>query len=255
MRVTDVKSEEKGGWKVMVGAIDGIVGDGGDGELRKGSLERVVGNVFVEDTGDGGLAMLFQGGEGERKVKYWEGDVGDREIEDINKWVTTRAEVAEAEAPAEERLEASCHCGGVRFHLLRLDDDTTKKHRASLCMCRSCRLSVGQSLTAWVMRIPFNRVIRDDGRPVDNSLFGTLRRYQSSEHKSRDFCSTCGASVLCYDRGRAGLVDVLLGVLQSTEGVRAKSWLEWDVNGIYPGGDVVDKDLQRTVEENYKRLG
>lgn len=249
MRVTDEMARDNGLWKVMIGAIEGIWGDVG---LRRGRLERVLGHIYVGDTGDGGVAMLFQDKEGQGKVKYWEGEYGDRGIEDINVWVASKPRTAAQSL--EERLEGRCHCGGVKFHLLRMNDDTTRKHRASLCMCRSCRLSVGQPLTGWAMRIPLDRVIREDGKQLDSSLYGTLRRYQSSEHKSRDFCSVCGASVFSCDSGRPGVVDILLGVLRSDEGVRAMSWLHWDEDGIYPGGDVVDDGLRRVVEGNSTRL-
>lgn len=155
----------------------------------------------------------------------------------------------------EERLEASCHCGGVKFHLLRLDSDTMKKYHASLCMCRSCRLCVGQPLTAWAVRIPLDRVVPNDGKPLDNSLFGTLRRYRSLECRSRDFCGTCGASIFSYTTGRESIVDVAVGILlRSIGGVRARSWLGWDVDDIYHGGDVVDENLLETVKENCWRL-
>lgn len=66
MRVTDAQAEDKGCWKLMVGTIDGVLADDRvDGVLRKASLERVAGHIYVGSTGDGGVATLFQGVEGE----------------------------------------------------------------------------------------------------------------------------------------------------------------------------------------------
>lgn len=54
-------------------------------------------------------------------------------------------------------------------------------------------------------------VVSEDGSTYYWSLFGTLRRFQSSDHVNRDFCGECSASVFFHTSERAGTLDIARG--------------------------------------------
>ncbi|KIV84848.1 hypothetical protein PV11_00601 [Exophiala sideris] len=199
------------------------------------------------------MAVVMGGMKGEEGAQYYlrYHDHGE-EIYDLDKF-TSKQQATLALQSKEESIKGGCQCGGVQFTLLR-PKESEGKHEACLCMCRSCRLSFGQPLTAWAMRIPFDRVYTEEGSVHDGSLFGTLCRYQSSELATRDFCGKCGASVFFHTIDRPGKVDIAFGLLQAPEGMRGSSWFEWDDDGVHFPEDAVDKDLLEMVKANYYKL-
>jgi hypothetical protein len=249
-------------WKVCTGAVDGILVPGEqhgnrDVTMTKGRLERFVGHEFVGDTGDGGLAVVMRGtkGEEEDRVRYYVEAPEGKAIEDLDKYYPTTEEEEEVRDVVEDKLEVGCHCGGVRFTLNPPKEAKKRPFEACLCMCRSCRLSFGQPITAWAMRIPYDLIVQADGSiHYSGSLFGTLRRFQSSQHANRDFCGQCGASVFFHTTKRPGMLDIAMGLVQSRDGARAKSWFQWDAAKVHSPDDAVDEHLLSMVVENYGRL-
>lgn len=240
------------GWKLLAGLVEGVVA--ADGTVQKARLERIVGNEYVADTRDGGLARVFTGWteKGEEQAKNYAVDPSGREINLLDYVGEHKHLVAEAEK--DEILQASCYCKGVDFQLTR-PDQPEKKYEAGLCMCRSCRLSFGQPVTGWAMTIPNGKLIQPNGAIHDGSLFGTLKRFQSSDHVMRDFCSRCGSCVFFYTTHRPGKLDIAFGILTAKEGALAKSWFSWgDDRGVHYKEDAIDVDMLKMVDEHFGKL-
>ncbi|MDX1650661.1 MAG: GFA family protein [Myxococcota bacterium] len=104
-------------------------------------------------------------------------------------------------------LRGGCFCGEVRFEITGLFD-------AGYCHCTLCRRFSGGPAVAWA-NAP-SRGFR--------LLRGAPRRYRSSPHWERAFCTTCGAPV--YQQvprppaDGSDLLCVLLGSLDDPTAVR-----------------------------------
>lgn len=240
--------------RFSTGAVEIVVSGDGNVEAQV-RLERIIGHEWLGGTGDGGIAVVIGGVDRDGAMRYYANDWGAHEIQDFETQIADMARSLRDAENKDDTLEARCQCGGVRFSLRR--PQTSAKHQACLCMCRSCRLSFGQPLTAWAMRIPMQLVVTThQGKDAVHSgtLFGTLRRYQSSPHVFRDFCGRCGASVFFYTTERPGIVDVAMGLFGSQNGVRGKAWFEWDPDGVHSPQDAIDGELLAMATKNYGGL-
>ncbi|KAJ8118911.1 hypothetical protein OPT61_g193 [Boeremia exigua] len=116
------------------------------------------------------------------------------------------------------------------------DDDT--RFLAGTCGCHSCRRASGFDITFWAfvptanifldpdLKEPFSSCI--DGR--QNQYWGTMKAYCSSEGVVRTFCNKCGADIFwsgSEEKGRNGLIDVAVGLLDAKSGARAEELLSW----------------------------
>ena len=109
---------------------------------------------------------------------------------------------------------------------------------AGTCACLSCRRASGFDITFWAF-IPTANIFLDSDLtqpfpPYDaehrNKYWGTMKTYQSSPGVTRTFCGKCGATVFWdggQGKGRDGLVDVAVGLLDAETGARAEELLEW----------------------------
>ncbi|KAK5014270.1 hypothetical protein LTR39_003236 [Cryomyces antarcticus] len=118
------------------------------------------------------------------------------------------------------------------------------KYLAGTCTCRSCRVAAGNAeVVEWAFVPACNISITDTDvpsvlpgmlhregeyfpKPLHTNIEG-LTTYRSSDHATRHFCATCGASVFWSSPGRPELIDVAVGLFDAPEGARAEGWLEW----------------------------
>lgn len=99
------------------------------------------------------------------------------------------------------------------------------------CCCRPCRLGSGFEVQSWAF-IPRRNIffcIDNQLIPLDFKALprGVLQSYNSSPGVAREFCGKCGATVFWHNDTRPDLIDVSVGLLKSTDGVLARSWLKW----------------------------
>jgi len=186
----------------------------------------------------------------------------------------------------EERLKASCKCGGVKFYITRpttaskrvrspfpdlmvpyctgaspanpenetwwlRDNDT--KYMAGLCMCNSCRLASGFEVQTWAF-VPRCNIFQEDGREMHYSM-GTLKTYPSSDGVWREFCGVCGATVFWHCGERPDLVDVSVGLFNPEEGARVEAWLDWWTERVSFEEMAVSKGLARDLADGLRTWG
>lgn len=123
-----------------------------------------------------------------------------------------------------------------------------------MCVCRSCRLSLGQTFFAFLANVPFAKITWGDGKIFDDSAHTSITRYQSSARAHRDFCSKCGASVLWSGNQPPGTIDIAAGLLRAKDGARARSWLAWNTERFDFFEDAIDKDLVTLFQSNLGKL-
>lgn len=164
------------------------------------------------------------------------------------------------DAPGEskERQDAvpiRCRCQGVHFVLHRNEYEgvknedltwnvhpTTRKIKAELCGCDSCRLQGGTDVCYWTYTDMENISFADDkdkgGFPSDmdglsalvdehDPRIGSLTYHESSPNVRRYFCGTCSATIFYATKKRPRLIDIAVGVLHAKDGARAESMLWW----------------------------
>lgn len=105
-----------------------------------------------------------------------------------------------------------------------------------------------------LFNIPFAKVKWPDGTVHDGSPHKSLRRFQSSDHAYRDFCPTCGASVLYGSTRQPGLLDIAFGWIRAEDGALAKSWFTWALDKIAFPEEAVDQDLVKTLQDNLESI-
>lgn len=186
----------------------------------------------------------------------------------------------------EERLKASCACGGVRFYITRPNEESQKasspysdliipfhtgassanpenepwwlrdnntKYMAGTCMCRSCRVASGFEIQTWAF-VPKCNVFQDDGRPVDYNM-GTMKTYPSTEDVWREFCAVCGATVFWRCGWRPTVVDISIGLFNPEEGARVEAWLDWWTERVSFEEMAINRTLVRRLEEGLRKWG
>jgi len=240
---------------------------------------------FVEDTQDGGISVwlndIVEADGKKRKLLRWKyQDAGGELVPDgyLRDYVYLRPR-----GGSEERLHASCHCGGVKFYITRPNEDSKKarspfpdlmvpfhtgaspenpenetwwiphnynRYMAGTCTCKSCRLASGFEIQPWAF-VPKCNIFLEDGSTMEYS-FGTLQRYLSSENIWREFCSICGATVFWHCSWRPDLVDVSVGLFDPIEGARAEGWLEWWTGRVSFEEMAVSRSLVRSLEDGLK---
>lgn len=237
-------------------------------QLSTGILERTEGIVnwkgckWVADTLDGGISVwlkVIEGAAGvSRPLRRWM--LGDTKDGDLVPHSSLKALPAKdhTQIPEDRRLQAKCHCGGVKFYITRPNESSKKvwsphpdlmvpyhstisakntandpwwlqendtKYLAGTCACTSCRLNLGAEIQTWAF-IPKPNIFQDDGNPLGFSM-GTLRTYASSEGVWREFCRVCGATVFWHCAERPDVIDVSAGLFDREKGARVEEWLSW----------------------------
>lgn len=245
----------------------------------------------MDDTKDGGVSVWFKETVdneeigGKRKLKRWmlmDGDgalVPEGILEHLS---TTEKKLSEGK----ERLEAQCHCGGVKFFITRPNEESRKarspfpdlmvpyntgassanpnnetwwlrsddtKYLAGTCTCDSCRLSLGFEIQTWAF-VPKCNIFQENGEGLDFKM-GTLKKYDSSEGVQRESCGKCGATVFWHCKERPDLIDVSVGLFDPQEGARVEGWLEWWTERVSFEELAVSTSLVQSLENGLKEWG
>lgn len=251
---TLIPAAEKGSWHVATGLWD-----------RTEGVTLFNGCKSVTETLDGGVSVWLDSTDHALKAKLSSGVKNGKD---------------------EERLKASCDCGGVKFYITRPNEESLKarspfsdliipfhtgassenpqnepwwlrdsnsKYMAGTCMCRSCRVASGFEIQTWAF-VPKNNIVQEDGTLLDYGL-GTLKRYLSADDVWREFCRVCGATVFWHCGWRPSIVDVSIGLLDPEKGARVESWLEWWTGRVSFEELALNRSLVRRLEEGLRRWG
>lgn len=264
-------------WKVATGIWD-----------RTDGIIDWMGSKWIDETLDGGLSVALH------TIKVADGvdhPLGRWMLNDIQSGRAVEAppeqllryERPELPNDSEDRLAASCYCGGVKFYITRPNEASKKvrstfpdfivpfgngvppanpknetwwlrcndtKYIAGTCTCKSCRTSLGFEIQTWAF-VPKCNIFQGDEKPMEYEM-GTLKRYESSEGIWREFCGVCGATVFWHCDWRPDLVDVSTGLFDPKEGARAESWLEWWTERVSFKEMAVSTNLINALEDGLK---
>ncbi|KAH7397207.1 Mss4-like protein, partial [Pyrenochaeta sp. MPI-SDFR-AT-0127] len=239
------EGETEGRWYVAVSVVDA--------EEEVWDFQK---HIFVQSTGDGGLATLLGEIHGKQLTLWKERPNRDKEFEHTGDWIgpsttstspsTNIAESAEHGGNQEKNiLKARCHCNGISFSISRPRGAETwsgmdptllprdrKKYFAVHDACTTCRFTSSSRIVSWFFPSRTSITIAPpwpEHIPYpDDGLFGTAKLYESSDGVRRTFCGVCGATVSYWCRERAEMVDFAVGLLEGEgQGVRREDWLEW----------------------------
>ncbi|KAK5086901.1 hypothetical protein LTR05_004071 [Lithohypha guttulata] len=226
-------------WCICTGAIDKAK----HGKLE--AIEAITGHEYLADTKDGGLSWCFP------NVPCYLEDDGQSPVEDLKAELKkSRDDEATAETP--EKLRAECHCGRVKLSIDRPDNGD--KWEGGICVCRSCRLSLGQAIVPWLSNVLFEKVSWPDGSTYSEGATKYAKRFNSSEGTWRDFCPECGASVSWHSDKEAGQMDIAAGILRAEEGALARRWINWRTTKIHFTEDAVDAAQVQLLQDNLHNL-
>ena len=224
-------------------------------------------HIFIQDTKDGGFSDWFSSLNGKllKRWSLWP----ERSPELPLDWKSP-----ESHPTRSDKLRAKCHCGGVEFYLSRplfdspeftkdfpnfkVPSETVSRSKehwfvandqqkwiAGFCSCDSCRRTHGMEVMSWTY-VPTSLITLADGSP-HRLEFGTLKCYQSSPKVTRRFCGRCAATVFYQVDDRPNIIDVAVGLLESTAGVKAEDWLEWRKDDISWRRDARDPKLMEEL--------
>nr|POE50141.1 hypothetical protein CFP56_71604 [Quercus suber] len=271
-------SKGRGHWGLCAGVVEGVEGHGGGQALQEFAAHH-----YLADTGDGGIIAGLAGlpdstatfclqdrtGPTFSGPSYLEYLTGSRSLSLRSKQPLLSS----------DRLEGSCHCGGVQYCITRPGPESRQpsspwpdlilpshsnspdnpddikwwlrercRYLAGICMCRSCRLSSGASVQTWAF-IPRNNLMALDGSPIEFSQ-GTLSSYESSRDVYRNFCRVCSASVFWHCAERPNVIDVSVGLFRAPEGARSSTWLEWWTERVSYKEEALDAKLGEDLEKS-----
>ena len=131
---------------------------------------------------------------------------------------------------------------------------------AGHCACTSCRLTSGSEIQSWAFIPRANILIHSNATssPIELNLQDEdlrpkgLKRYLSSPGRNREFCETCGATVFWWGAERPDLVDLSVGLLNSSQGVLAEDWLEWHKDRVSFSEEAISKSLVEALEQGLR---
>ena len=221
--------------------------------------------MWIEDSRDGGASVWFRGISGQPVERWLDAPHKSSQVP-FNWREPSQDQVAvppidvDATIPAQgQRLHAYCHCRGIEFYITRPDRRSVEakspfpdaliaynsgksaenpknipwwlsrdrqRYTASTCACNSCRRASGFDLAAWAF-VPAADIVLPSEDAFSGQLFGTAKRYRSSSHVERWFCSSCGANAFWIGDERPSLIDVAVGLFHAKTGARAEEWLDW----------------------------
>ncbi len=137
------------------------------------------------------------------------------------------------------------------------------RYLAGTCACLSCRSASGFDITFWAF-IPNANIFLDAACTQSfppytsehrNQYWGTMKTYQSSEGVTRTFCGRCGANVFWdggEEKGRDGLIDVAVGLLDAKSGARAEELLGWCADRVSFEECAVNRGLVEALEKGLR---
>ncbi|KAF2009985.1 hypothetical protein BU24DRAFT_428024 [Aaosphaeria arxii CBS 175.79] len=102
-----------------------------------------------------------------------------------------------------ESIEGGCLCGAIRFKVTFPQEEDWPPQGNGVCQCTMCRKHGGSVLP---QNVAFPR--SNVSPPLEANA--TYKKYQSSTHCSRGFCSTCG-SALTFDEHGSNTIEINIG--------------------------------------------
>jgi hypothetical protein len=101
-------------------------------------------------------------------------------------------------------LTGGCFCGAVRY------EASGEPFNATLCHCTDCRKVAGAPAVGWFSISPSGyRVVA-----------GTPKRFNSSAHAERSFCSACGTGLTFLSHERPDAIDITICSLDDPDNVQ-----------------------------------
>ncbi|KZF22881.1 DUF636 domain protein [Xylona heveae TC161] len=260
-------------WRVPTGLLD-----------RTEGIFEIQAHMWVGDTRDGGMSDWIPSISG-RPLSRWLEAPEIEKSKELFESQTLGGKVPTMKFEDEDKIHAHCRCGGVQFYITLPDKASAEatspwpdlivpyhsgspenpenetwwlaanktKYLAGTCACDSCRLTSGYEITPWAF-IPKTNLVQLNGQPLEFSM-GTLKQYESSPGVYREFCSRCGATVFYHNDERPALVDVAVGLLHSTSGVRAENLLEWRTERVSFEEDAINRSLVDGLREGLGSWG
>jgi hypothetical protein len=256
-------------------------------EVSTGTVDRADGvikfngNMWIEDTRDGGASVWFREWDDGKPVERWLVAPQKSPQVPLDWKLNSDTHERSASAGDESKLRARCHCGGIEFFISRPNADSLKarspfsdllvpyssgesaenpqnepwwlskdrnRYVAGTCSCVSCRSVSGFDLTEWAF-VPATNVTLGNGQSFRQQLFGTAETYKSSGGVTRWFCSRCGANIFWIGNWRPSLLDVAVGLLDAESGARAEEWLEWITGRVSFREEAHNETLIAAVEK------
>ena len=217
----------------------------------RANVVNFVDNIFVGDTLDGGAApWLRQPNTDGSKMKSF---MGRSENGQELPWDWPGSCVLTGyEGTVDNAVPVRCKCKGVDLELRQGNysnkkqeelpwfvDPVTHKLLATLDGCDSCRSAYGIDIVNWtfceLVNLAFGNGSAFPATTIElkalidrkDASAGTLTYFASSPDVQRYFCGTCSATVFYAVDDRPDIVDVAVGLLDSTDGARAESFLSW----------------------------
>jgi hypothetical protein len=229
-------------WFVGVGVVDVVDGKGhtqeqeqnedveGMGKKECVRLLEFTKHIFVDSTGDGGLATSLLHIDG-KKLPLWK----EYPVEGVQggDWSLSGRGKEEDGGDGEEEINeaairAACHCNAIDFKITR--EGNEGKFKGKHCACTSCRLATSTPISSW-FRVPSTSITSSDPThtlfPSSLSTNPHLKTYVSSPGASRSFCAICGASVGVEYESEPGVVCVNAGLVRRRR-CRIEEVVEWD---------------------------
>lgn len=206
---------EEGEWEFATGVLSV------NGKPEVGALEGLLNRVqlWISDTVDGGGSVWMSGDWEGKRHSHQRGSnaVTDEMLRDM----ASDADSTKTHS-TDDVLSANCHCGSILIKIERPENGG--KYEAGLDACMSCRKVSGFELTSWVTLHQSKVSINNQGLDLETPK---LSHYKTSQNVHRYFCSKCGATVFYLKDGKVD-IDLAAGLLDSTSGVRAEDWLDWN---------------------------
>jgi hypothetical protein len=262
------------------------------GTLQVESTEGIVeykSCMWIDDTRDGGASEWLKSIDG-RELKKWNQEAEESEEvsidhyeeeimekEELKKsvhahchcngvefWITppndasltARSDFPDLMIPYHHGPDAATNPSNTAWWLC----NNSTRYLAGTCACVSCRRASGFDITFWAF-IPtanirlLNRTFPAYHSNHRNKYWGTMKSYESSEGVTRTFCRRCGANVFWdggEEKGREGLVDVAVGLLDAESGARAEELLGWWTERVSFEEFAINKSLVRALGEGLK---
>jgi hypothetical protein len=211
---------------------------------------------FVGDTGDGGASVWLKDvNVSGPALKCFKAEIRGENAEELADDWQSQTRSRDISTEKQNAIPIRCKCHGVNLVLNRGDyevvkaedlpwnvDPSTRKLKAVMCGCDSCRLHTGVDVFYWTfaemknISFPINNDKAEFPSHMDDlcalidkkdARIGSLAYYESSPRVYRFSCGTCSATIFYATHKRPRFIDVAVGVLEAKDGARAENMLAW----------------------------
>jgi len=102
-------------------------------------------------------------------------------------------------------IKGKCHCQTVKY------ESKNASEAAAFCHCKTCRQINGTAFGS-------SAVIPEDGFKIISGE-DSLKKYESSPGKIRNFCSNCGTHVFATSSKNTGKIILRIGCIDENHGI------------------------------------